>query len=255
MTARFLTGIEVLDTQVGGMYPGLVVLHEMVGAGGREFAVSSMLKNSEKEFDLSYIAITKTEEEILREIRLTFPHANIEKLVEKLKITSLADYYFRESIIPLRWITDKTAAFESLRGEKDLFSMLVEVFDRIEGGSMVFLDSLTDLARVTQTRFRWNDLIDLIIGLKKICIKKDILLMTLLTSKVFEKGREEELLDTADAIFVFEWEAEKDTITRWLYFRKFLGILPLLEKERILKYSVKLDPALGFTVSRLMRVL
>ncbi len=256
MTAKkFSTGIEALDSQIGGIHPGLVILHEVVGAGGREFAISTMIKNAEKgESGLRYIAITKSEDEVAREVALTFPEANVNVLLEKLKIESLAEFYFRDSVVPLRWVSEGVT-IDLLKGEKNLLSKLVEIFDGVERGSFIFLDSLTDLARAARGRLNWNDLVDLIWGLKKLCVRRDVLLLTLLTSGVFERGREEELLDIADAVFVFEWAVEKDSITRWLYFRKFLGVLPQLEKERIVKYSVKLDPALGFTISRLMRVL
>lgn len=97
--------------------------------------------------------------------------------------------------------------------------------------------------------------IDLLKGFKAICIKKNILLLALLTSNVLDRGLEEELFETADGVIVFEWFVERDTITRWMYFRKMLGIMPILEKERVSKYSTKIDPAQGFTISRIMRVL
>jgi hypothetical protein len=82
-----------------------------------------------------------------------------------------------------------------------------------------------------------------------------MLLMSLLTSGILDEGREEELLDQADAIFVFEWQMEKEAITRWMYFRKFLGVLPILEREKIARYSVKIDPSQGFVISKLLRVM
>ncbi|RLI75694.1 hypothetical protein DRP05_14295 [Archaeoglobales archaeon] len=103
--------------------------------------------------------------------------------------------------------------------------------------SIILLDSLTDLSRLLRFDVAWEDIIDLIAGFKKVCIKRNILLMAILTANVLDKSKEEEIFDVADAVFVFEWEMEKDSIKRWLYFRKFLGVLPLLEKQMILKYN------------------
>ena len=102
-------GIEYLDKQIGGVYPGLIILHEMVGAGGKEFAITSLMNNAENDAvsELIYISITRTPDEVLREIKLTFPEARYNGLFKKLKIISLAEVYFKESIVPMRWITDK----------------------------------------------------------------------------------------------------------------------------------------------------
>ncbi|MEM0331200.1 MAG: ATPase domain-containing protein [Archaeoglobaceae archaeon] len=241
------TGIEFLDKQIGGFHEGLVILYENSGAGAREFALTMLLNNAKK-YELNYLAIAKTYEEIKREVKLSFPESK--KEVE-MNIISLAEYYFKDSIVPMRWVAEK-ASFEMLKEERNVLSKLIEVFDNVRG--IVFLDSITDLARVSK-KFGWEALIDLLKGFKAVCIRKGILLMGLLTSNVLERNLEEELFETADGVVVFEWIAEKDTITRWMFFRKMLGIMPILEKERVLKYSTKIDPAQGFTISRIMRVL
>ncbi len=245
-------GIEFLDNQIGEVLPGLIVLHENVGAGGREFAVTSLMNNAKAGVETNYIAVAKTDEEVRWEIANVFPSADTSELLSKLRIFSLAKYYFKDSIVPIYWI-DERAGIEVLKGQKNVLVKLVDVFNEIESG-IVFLDSLTDLARASK-RLGWENLIDLVRGLRSICVKREVLLMCLLTAGVLERGQEEELLDQADAVIVFEWTAEKDSIMRWMYFRKFLGVLPKIESERIVKYNVKIDPAAGFTISRVMRVL
>lgn len=241
------TGLDFLDKQIGGIHEGLVILYENSGAGAKEFALTMLLNNAGK-CDLNYLAIAKTREEVEREIKLSFPEMKKEA---EINIISLAEYYFKDSIVPLKWISEKSV-LEILKEEKNILTKLVEVFDDIRG--LLFLDSITDLARVSR-KFGWEALIDLLKGFKAVCLKRKILLLALLTSNVLERGLEEELFETADGVIVFEWIAEKDTITRWMYFRKMLGVMPLLEKERVLKYSTKIDPAQGFTISRIMRVL
>lgn len=241
------TGIEFLDKQIGGFHEGLLILYENSGAGAREFALTMLLNNSKK-YDLNYVAIAKTVEEVRREIRLSFPESKKEA---EINIISLAEYYFKDSIVPIKWISEK-GLLGVLREEKNVLSKLVEVFENVKG--IVFLDSITDLARVSR-KLGWEALIDLLKGFKAVCLRKNILLLALLTSNVLERGLEEELFETADGVVVFEWIAERDTISRWMFFRKMLGIMPILEKDRVLKYSTKIDPAQGFTISRIMRVL
>lgn len=241
------TGIDFLDRQIGGFYEGLVILYEDSGAGAREFALTMLLNNAGKH-ELNYLAIAKTVEEVQREIKLSFPEMKREA---DIKITSLAEYYFKDSIVPMKWISEKSI-LKVLRDEKNVLSKLVEIFDGING--IVFLDSITDLARIAK-RLGWETLIDLLKGFKAVCIRRKILLLALLTSNVLEKGLEEELFETADGVIIFEWVVEKDSITSWMFFRKMLGIMPILYKERFLKFNVKIDPAQGFTISRIMRVL
>ncbi len=248
----FKTGIEFLDTQIGSVYPAFIILQEMVGAGGREFAATSLLNNAASDYRLCYLAVTKTEDEVRRDLKLMFPQANFDRLFEKLEVHSLAKYYFKDSIVPLHWIDEK-AALDVLRGEVGVLEKLVELFEQIDN-CLVFLDSVTDLARAARRASREN-LIDLLKGLRSLCAKKNILLMGLLTSNVLDRSLEEEILDQVDGVIVFELVVEKDSITRWMYFRKFMGILPKLESDRVLKYNVKLDPAQGFTISRVMRIL
>lgn len=241
------TGIEVLDKQIHGLHEGLVILYEESGAGGKEFGLTVLFNNSGK-LPLNYVAITKTPEEIKREIRLSFPEM---KKQAEINIVSLAEYYYRDSIVPIRWISEKSS-LKYLKEEKNVLSKLVEIFDNIEG--IIFLDSITDLARISR-KIGWNALIDILKGFKAVCLKKGVLLLGLLTANVLEKSLEEELFEASDGVIVFEWSFEKESITRWMFFRKMIGIMPILEKERVIKYNIKIDPAQGFTISRLMRVL
>ncbi|AEA47148.1 hypothetical protein Arcve_1140 [Archaeoglobus veneficus SNP6] len=262
-TIKIPTGIEFFDKQIGGgLYPGMVLFIEEVGAGGREFALTSVCKNAKAgehrahPSEVLYVSISSSPREVVRDVKLTFPHARLEDVLDSIKIKSLTELYFGKSIVPLSWVTDKRPSLKMLKeSEKDLLTELVGVFDDVKEGSLVFLDSLSDLARLTRSRISWNDLVDFIKGLRKLCVKKNVLLFSLLTKDMLEKSYEEELLDQADGVLVFEWETEKEAITRWMYIRKLVGILPLLEKDKIAKYSVRIDPVEGFTISRFVRVL
>ncbi|MBO8180662.1 MAG: hypothetical protein H0Z19_09350 [Archaeoglobus sp.] len=251
MTEIFPTGMDFLDTEFGGFPPGLVILYENAGAGGREFAITSMFNNADK-IKIKYLSISKPVDVVKKELETAIPERGV---VPDIEVVSLADVYFKDTLVPLKWVSDKGVGIELLKGEKNLFTKLLEFFEGLESSTYVFLDSLTDLARAAVNRLGWENFVDLLKGIRVYCIRNNILLTTLLTSEVFEKGKEEEMLDQADGIVVFEWSVERDSILRWMYFRKFLGLLPKIEKERIVKYSVKIDPVVGFTISRIMRVM
>ncbi|WP_202319615.1 hypothetical protein [Archaeoglobus neptunius] len=248
---KFPTGIEFLDKQIEGIEPGIVVLCESSGSGGKEFGITSILNNAKK-FRTWYLAIARPQDIVERDIKLIFPEREVEIDFE---IVSFADYYFMDTLVPLKWVSDRKPGIEFLKGEKNIFNKLVEFFDAIEEESIVFLDSLTDLARIAKSKLGWENLVNVLKGLHVLCVRKNVLLMTLLTSNIFDRGEEEELLDQADGVIIFEWEVQKESMARWMYFRKFIGVLPKLEKERISKYNVRIDPALGFTISKVMRVL
>ncbi len=255
---RFPTGIEFFDKQTGGFYPGVVVLLEEVGAGGKEFALSMIFRGAEKHFKATYIAMSSSREEVIRDSKLCFPEGaeeRLKELEEKVKIVSLEELYFESSIIPYWWVGGKPSLKAFKKKESDVLSELVKVCDDIPEGSLVFLDSMSDLVRLTRNRISWNDLIDLIKGIRKVCVRRNVLVLTTLTKGMLDKGREEELVDQADGTIVFEWEVHKEGVTRWMYIRKLLGILPILEKKKIAKYSIRIDPYEGFVISQLVRIM
>lgn len=124
------------------MYPGTAILLEMVGAGGREFAVNALMRNAKEDFpsELHYVSITDTQEEELRNLRLTFPEVNRElmnNLLNRLEVTSLAGLYFRKSIVPIRWVTDRKLCIDELKYEADILVELAETVERCGDGFLM----------------------------------------------------------------------------------------------------------------------
>jgi|Deesub1362A_J573_1020465.scaffolds.fasta_scaffold00078_112 archaellum biogenesis ATPase FlaH len=257
---KFQTGIGVFDTYTGGIYPGLLLLVEEVGAGGREFAFTTIMNliKSGKTSDIYYISMTLSDAEVKRELKLAFPDSEGD-WIEKPRIISFAKEYFARTIVPLSWVTEEKVSLASLRPDEKLLEKLVNLFDRIPDRSILIIDSLTDLMRKTEImggdEIKWSDLVDFFTGIRKLIINKDMLVYVLLTKNVIEKSKEEEILNTANGVIFFEWNIEKDVIKRSMYIRKLTGSLPFLEKQKIMKYDVTIDPAEGFIISRLLRVI
>jgi hypothetical protein len=253
---KFLTGIDIFDTSTGGIYPGLIILAEEVGAGGREFALTSLMNLSAKDVRLYIISVILNEEETRRELKLIFPDSN-PSWIDRIKILSLSKEFFAKTIVPAEWVSEK-GVLASLKSEK-ILEKLVSYFDDVEDNSIVFVDSLTDLIRKTEVlggdEVEWSDLIDLLIGLRKLVIRKNILLYILFSKEIVDKGRAEEIFYYADGVLMFEWDVGKDVIKRWMYIKKLFGILPQLEKQRLMRYEIGIDPANGFTISKLHRIL
>jgi KaiC/GvpD/RAD55 family RecA-like ATPase len=254
MQRKVPTGVEFLDVRMGGVYSGtLNILLEEVGAGGIEFAMTVLLNHALNDQDVHYLALTKMYEQFRTDFRLYFPKRDVNNVVENIKFHSFARTYFARSIVPLSWIGEEVTLL-SLKGDRNILEELIEFFEGIDEGCLCVLDSLSDLVRLSRNRIEWSDLVDFLIGLRMIIRKKDLVVYTLLTKDVLELGKQEELLDQADGVFVFQWKEKEGGRSRILYIKKLLGILPILEKQGVILYEAKIDPEHGFTIYSTLRV-
>lgn len=247
---RFKTGIHVLDNVSGGIPPGTVILSEDVGAGGKEFALTSMMNYPKAH----YVTVTETPEELLKDLELYFPKNK--DWVNRINVFSLSKEFFAKTIIPFSWISEEASL--SLMKSENILEKLVEFFNSTEEGSLIFIDSLTDLVRKTEIfgrrEIEWEDLIDFLIGLRKLARNRNLLIYLYLTRGVLDEKRSEEIYYTANGVLIFEWIIEKDRVKRAMHIRKLLGILPFLEKQKIQRYEITIDPDQGLVVSRLERI-
>jgi KaiC/GvpD/RAD55 family RecA-like ATPase len=255
---RFRTGIDVFDTNTGGIYPGVILLVEESGAGGKEFALTSLMNLARTEDRKFYYAsMTADNREVIREFRLAFPSAD-DDWISRIEVKSFSREYFSKTILPISWITDEKPSLSSLKTDS-LIEKLIDFFERIYEESVVVLDSLTALIRKTEVlggdEIEWKDLIDMLIGIRKIVIRKNLLNYVLLTKGVAGKAREEEIFSNVDGIILFDWVEEKETLKRTMYIKKLIGALAILEKQRFAKFDLSLDPSAGVVISKLHRII
>ncbi len=253
---KFTTGIEVLDNTIGGLNPGVVILAEEVGAGGREFAFTTLMNiSADESADINYITVLFDEDEIRREMLETFPEAD-NSWVQRLNIHTLVREYFSRSIVPSHWIMEGVS-FEAFQSKK-ILEKLMDIFDTTRKKGVVVLDSITDIIRKTRvfgrTELEWADFIDFLAGVRKLVTKKDILLFCLLAKDVVEKSKLEEIFNTVNGVFIFDWQEETGGMRRSMYIRKLPGAVSLLEKERIERYDLYINPMSGLVVSRVKRI-
>ncbi len=247
MRVRF--GIDIIDEQE--IPPTVAVFTENVGGCAREFAITVM-RHSRESVRSYYFSLTDSIGEIRDKISLTFPKENSEDILNEISAVSFASSYFRRSAIPLRWI-DEDERLENLREKRSVMEDVIEAFDGVDSDSFVFFDSLTDLVRLVDTEIKWRDLIDFVKGLRKVCRRKNLLVAFHYTSPSHE--RENELLDQFEIVLDFELSYEKGEMRRWMYVRKFAGIMPFIERSGISRFEVKLDPFIGAVISRVHRVI
>ena len=253
---KMRTGIDFLDSRVEGLYAGTFnVLLEEVGAGGTEFVMTTMLNNLLNDTaKVFYASLTKTHDRFVTEFKLSFPKRDVGGALEKINFRSFVKTYFSRSIVPLSWVEERVSLL-ALKEEKSILEELIEFFEEVEDRSICVIDSLSDLVRLTRSRISWNDMIDFLMGLKTIIKKKNVVVYTILTKGILDYGMQEEILSQADGVFVFEWREKGDRMVRTMFIKRLLGILPLLERERITLCEVIIDPERGFVVSSVMRVI
>ena len=267
------TGISSLDLIIEGGFPSgsFTLLLGEVGAGSTEFAYSSAIMLSLiKEGVISapsneditipesicYVSITRSEEDVLREVFESFTPEYYEAFKENMVFMDFSEEYFRRS--PFLF-TDGTYSFNSLKGlgkEKGIVESLVTFLNENAENSLVIIDSLTDLVRMYTDLMKWQDLILFLKGFQKASKNWNGLTYALLTTDIFEVSKQVEIADCADGVLVFEWgEIGTAQRQRTMYVKKFRGLLPRLEFGNIAKFETKITKNTGFEVSNVKMIM
>jgi KaiC/GvpD/RAD55 family RecA-like ATPase len=261
---RIPTGIESLDSLIqGGLPAGTnLLLLEEIGAGGFEFAITSIANLLAEEVveEIHYITIIRPPEDILTEVSLSFPsyHEILQQhLEERLKFKELTQAYFAASIIPTKWRATTTPTLTALKWreeEQNLIQNLVTYLDTHASSNLVIIDSLTALIRYAENHMQWCDLMLFLQGLQRAAKQWKGLIYTLLTKNIFPTQREEEIAETMDTVLVFQWDSQSTQRQRVMYMKKGRGVLPNLEQDNIVNFEIQITPEKGFEVANVKRI-
>jgi len=260
------TGITSLDPVLeGGMPPGSVVLLlGETGAGNREFVYSSILslatskmetpaEPSDLPSDICYITFTKTRDDILQELALSF-HPDIVLSAAKIDFEDLSQLYFDASVVPVEWYsgTDFLTRIQKRTETTNIMAQMASNMQKVSPHSLIVLDSLTDLATQYSGKQQWNDLSAFLKGLQRITKKWNSTIFLPLTRGILDKSKEIEIADAVDAVLLFRWEETPGARRqRVMYIEKFRGLMPHLEERDLVKFAVKISSSGGFEVSNI----
>lgn len=271
-------GIARLDrTLDGGAPPGSVVLLAgESGAGAREFlqtsAVMNVLSRADPErFDLyygelpeearrpsavHYVSITASRPAIERELRFTMTDEIVDPAVEELVFRDLAPEYFQPSPIPREWYLGRTTRITDLGEKKNrdtVFGSIGEYLSEHAEGTLVVVDSLTDLVGAMGNEIEWNDVAMLMRGLNRAAYQWGGLILVLVNVETLTEVQFGQLMDAASGTFVFSWASGGSQRDRVMVVREFRGVLSRLEEEGIFQFETEIHDG-GFDISGVRKI-
>ncbi len=273
---RIPTGVADFDSIIGGGLPtgSVVLLLGDVGGGGLEFALTSAAKiGIVKEFPetrsfmlghagkagilpdkLSYITFSRSKDDILREVKLSFNRDFADSLVSNLMFKDFSKGYFKRTVVPSSWTDSDGSSLFSEEKEDALMESLVNFLDANAPKSLVILDSLTDL--VVSDTVKFEDVVSLMKGIQRMAKKWGSVFYVILTDGILDNRHQQMLIDSVDGVLKFEWAKYHHTSKRqrYLYVEKFMSVLPHLDQERIARFATLITSQSGFVVINTERV-
>jgi KaiC/GvpD/RAD55 family RecA-like ATPase len=261
------TGISSLDPILdGGVPPGSVILLlGDMGAGNAEFVYSSMVnsldpsraepgKGQKGPKEICYITVTRVKDDIRGEILQSFHREGLDRSLDTIRFEDLSEQYFDHSVVPDAWYShsDVFTRLQKRTGQESIINRLSRVIDGVQPGSLVVLDSVTDLATLSSHADVWTSLTGFLRGLQRVSKTRGITSYLLLSGGILDSSRERELADIADAVLLFRWEETQGARRqRVMYFEKFRGVMPHLEERDLVKFAVRISETSGFEVSNI----
>ncbi len=273
---RIPTGVADFDSIIRGGLPAgsVVLLLGDVGGGGLEFALTSAAKlGIVKEFPetrsfmlgdagkggtlpdrMCYITFSRSKDDILQEVRMSFNKDFHESLSHNLLFKDFSRDYFVHTVVPTSWLDSEGEGVFSDQKKDGLMESMVDFLDSNAPKGLVVVDSLTDL--VVSDTVNFQDVIALLKGIQRMSKKWGSVFYLLLTDNILDRKRQQMIIDSVDGVFKFEWAKFHHTSKRqrYLYVEKFMSVLPHLDQERIARFATLITSQSGFVVINTERV-
>jgi len=275
---RMPTGVADFDSIIKGGLPAgsVVLLLGDVGAGQLEFSLTSAAKiglvmenpkslefflghaakNGKLPDSMHYVTFSKSKEDILQEVGLSFNSDYYESLSHNLKFKDFSEEYFMKSAVPTNWVGEskRNGLFSDNSEKKGLLEQLATFFDENAQNSLIIVDSLTDL--IVNDSIPFSDIIAVLKGLQRMAKKWKALIYFLLTDEILEKKKQQMIIDSVDGVLAFEWTKYHHTSLRqrYMYVEKFMSVLPHLDQARISRFATLVTSQSGFVVIDTERV-
>jgi KaiC/GvpD/RAD55 family RecA-like ATPase len=272
-------GISRLDSLIGGGAPpgSVVLLASQSGAGGRELLYTSAVMNALVGVDddlfelhygalspdatppseIHYVSFTTDGAYLTQQMRYTMDEELVGKAAEQIQFTDLSQEYFHPSPVPREWYHGDVSALRDLGSRKDQHDTVLEAFGTYmsehAAGSLVVIDSLTDLLAATSDEMTWNDITLLLKGLNKAAHQWGGLVLLLVNVETLDSAELGLLKDAASGTFILEWESGGSKRARTMVVQEFRGVLSRLEDENIVQFETEIHDG-GFDISDVRKI-
>lgn len=277
VSARIPTGVNDFDHITGGIPVGSVILLSgEPGAGASEFALTSaatLMRASHRRDTRSlylgryqgpvavpgrvtYISLTRSREQLLREVESAFPDDYSGVLVERLDYVDLSSSYFADSVVPPEWSEGSRPLLSEgpSLGREGMLSELAHVLDSKGKGALLIVDSLTDL--LVRKSVPEEDVLTIVKGLRRRAKQWNGVVYLLLGKGVAEPRMEQALKDSVDAVLDFSWvhHQSKSVRNRALLIEKSMPLLAYVPQELQGRFLLDVRGRFGLVTTQYERV-
>ncbi len=275
---RLPFGIARFDDMIGGGAPpgSSVLLATDIGAGGREFAYTCAAMNGLARADgsqferyygdiadpahlpaeIHYLTFTAAETAIEREMSFVMTDTIVGPAIEGIAFRDFAPEYFQRSQVPTEWYAEQAqdlAALGSQRVTRDVYEAMGDYFETIPEGSLIVIDSVSDLLALTDDEMDWSGVTLLMKGLDRVMHRRGGLLLLLANHETLTEAQLGGLMETTDGTLAFEWAAGGTERDRTMFVRQFRGVLSRLEAEDIIRFETEITDV-GFDISDVRKI-
>jgi archaellum biogenesis ATPase FlaH len=275
---RIPFGIPRLDSTIGGGAPpgSVVLLSGEAGAGAREFMYTAALMNGLHRadpdlFDLhygdiddytnipeaaNYISYTAQKRQLRDEMALAMDDEIVEAAVESVTFHDLSSEYFRLSAVPREWYRDEVDTISDLSQTDSRKSIAEALGDQLTAnadGTLVVIDSITDLIEAPSDDLSWGDIPVILKGITRAASDWGGLVLIHVNREALDAQRHGQLVDAVNGTLVFEWESGGSTRDRTLVVKQFGGVLSRIQAEDIVQFETEIGES-GFDISDVRKI-
>lgn len=279
---RVPAGVPDFDYLTGGIPAGsTVLLLGEAGAGHQEFALTSaahlMLRHDEPNLhqiylgsargpfaypnDVAYVSISRSREQVLREVEGAFDPTYHRVLERHLKFHDLSPSYFGDSVVPSSWSTVENGLLAGLaEGSTTVpptaapLTALADALELDGASNLVVVDSLTDL--LVRRGVDSEELLTLVKGLRRRAKSWGGIVYLLLTKGVAPPATEAGLVDSVDGVLSFVWSSSplSSHRQRTMLIERFMPVLSRIPPEHQGRFVIRVSNVSGLVTTQYERV-
>jgi KaiC/GvpD/RAD55 family RecA-like ATPase len=278
---RIPTGVADLDFVAGGIPVGSVVLLVgEAGAGHQEFALTSATHlmfsydaerlhrfylgsvrgNLVYPDGLVYVSLTRSREQVIREVEISFEATHCDAFVRHLTFHDLSSVYFSDSVVPRTWAQTTAPLLADLAkpdpagNARDPLDAIVQAVEQDGNGNLVIVDSLTDL--LVRRNLDTESILTLVKGLRRRAKAWGGVVYLLLSRGVAPLATELALADSVDGVFSFSWTSHplRSSRQRTMLIEKFMPVLAHMPHEHQGRFVIRVSSLSGLVTTQYERI-